>query len=91
MIFEILLIPIFSIIEALFSLIPDFGEFPTSLIMSVDHVLDIIFDNLQFLGMFVRVDTIKILVPLVLFVTNFELVYNIIMWILRKIPIIGIS
>lgn len=87
---ENLLTPIFSFVSAILRLLPDGAEFPSSLLNSFNHVIDIIFSNLNFLGMFVRIDTIKILVPLVIFIVNFELVYRLTMWILSKIPILNI-
>ena len=90
MFFEAILTPIFSFIVSLLKLLPDSLVFPESLENSFNHVIDIIFSNLNFLGMFVRIDTIKILVPLVVFVVNFELVYRLAMWILSKIPFFNI-
>lgn len=77
--------------KVIFDILPDVPQISTQLINSISHVLDIIFSNLSLLGIFVRIDTIKILVPLVIFVVNFEYLYNIIMWILRKIPGLSIS
>ena len=77
--------------KVIFDILPDVPQISTQLINSISHVLDIIFSNLSLLGIFVRIDTIKILVPLVIFVVNFEYLYNIIIWILRKIPGLSIS
>ena len=51
---------------------------------------DALFSNLDFLGMFIRLETIKALVPLIVLVVNFGLVYRTIMWIIGKIPMINI-
>lgn len=77
--------------KVIFDILPDVPQISIQLINSINHVLDIIFSNLSLLGIFVRIDTIKILVPLVIFVVNFEYLYNIIIWILRKIPGLSIS
>lgn len=77
--------------KVVFDILPDVPQISLQLVNSINHVLDIIFSNLSLLGIFVRIDTIKILVPLVIFVVNFEYLYNIIMWILRKIPGLSIS
>lgn len=90
MFFEAILTPIFVFISSILKLLPDTMVFPESLVNSFDHVIDIIFSNLSFLGMFVRLDTIKILVPLVVFVVNFEFIYRLVMWLLSKIPILNI-
>lgn len=87
---ENLLIPFFEFIEMILKFLPDAGSFPQTLQDSFNHVIDIIFSNLNFLGMFIRLDTIKILVPLIVFVVNFELIYRLTMWILSKIPFLNI-
>ena len=46
-----------------------------------------IFDNLDLLGIFIRIDTIKILVPLVVIAYNFEHIYHFVIWLVKKIPL----
>ena len=75
----------------IYSLLPDVPAFPQTLLNSVNKVFDIIFSNLTLLPMFIRIDTIKILVPLLIVVINFEYIYNLVMWVLRKIPGLSIS
>ena len=75
----------------IYSLLPDVPAFPQTLLNSVNKVFDIIFSNLTLLPMFIRIDTIKILVPLLIIVINFEYIYNLVMWVLRKIPGLSIS
>ena len=64
---------------------------PTEFMNSYNHVLDVIFNNTQWLSMFVRLETIKTLVPLVIFVINFEYIYHFAMWVIKKIPFLSIS
>jgi len=40
---------------------------------------------------FLPMDFVLVLLPLVLLVTNFEHVYHLVMWVLRKIPFAGIK
>lgn len=87
MLIELLFKPFFYITTSLLNLLPVSLTFPSSLETTFNHVIDIIFSNLQFLGMFIRLDTIKLLIPLIVFVVNFEFFYRLIMWIIAKIPI----
>ena len=41
--------------------------------------------------LFVPLPLVKILLPLVVLVVNFEHIYAGVMWILRKIPVLGIE
>ena len=65
--------------------------FPESLETTLTTYEDLIFDNLSMLSFFVRVSTVKVLVPLILIVVNFDKVYKLTMYILRKIPFIGVK
>lgn len=40
---------------------------------------------------FLPMDYVLVLLPLVLVVTRFEDVYHLVMWVLRKIPVLGIE
>lgn len=80
-----------SLINGILDLLDVLPEFPEDLIASMDSFFFLIFDNLPLLGFFVRLDTVKILTPLVIVVINFEDIYAFVMWILRKIPFIGVE
>lgn len=80
-----------SLINGILDLLDVLPEFPEDLISSMDSFFSLIFDNLPLLGFFVRLDTVKILIPLVIVVINFEDIYAFVMWILRKIPFIGVE
>lgn len=78
---------ILGLLKLVFGLLPSVPQFPDSIMSSLDNVFSTIFNNLDLLGLFVRVDTIKILVPLVIVAVNFEHIYHFTMWILKKIPL----
>lgn len=78
---------ILALLKLIFGILPDIPDFPDSIMSSLDKVFDTIFNNLDLLGLFVNIDTIKILVPLLIIVINFEHIYHFTMWILKKIPL----
>ena len=86
MITEKIILALFSIFAFLLNGIPDSVSFPTTALNSLNNVFNIIFDNLSFLGVFIRLDTIKVLLPLVLIVVNLEYIIKLIVWLLGKIP-----
>ncbi len=61
------------------------------LINSIDTYMDLIFDNLSALGFFIRPTTLKILIPLIIFIINFKYIYKIVIWLIRKLPFINIK
>lgn len=85
MILEALLNLIFGLLKIVFGWI-NLPGFPDGLTNSIDLFLNLIFDNVTLLGFFVRPATIMIVVPILIILLNFDDLYKITMWILRKIP-----
>ena len=90
MITEQIILKLFQLIIFLLNGVPDTVSFPSQAIQSVNNVFDIVFSNLSFLGMFIRLNTIKVLFPIVLLVINLEYIIKLIVWLLGKIPGINI-
>lgn len=65
--------------------------FPDALTSAINGFVDLIFNNLGLIDFFVPWGTIKICVPLVIAIANLDHIYDAIMWILRKIPMLGMS
>ena len=65
--------------------------FPGELTENINSFLDLIFNNLTLLGFFVRPVTLQIAIPILIILLNFENLYKLTMWILRKIPMLGIK
>ena len=86
------------ILEAILNLVKTllFGwinlpPFPEGLTSSIDSFFSLIFDNLTILGFFIRPETLTIAIPVLIILLNFEQVYKLILWILRKIPFLNIN
>ena len=65
-------------------------QFPEGLTNSLNSFIDLIFDNLNLLGFFIRPVTITIVIPVLIILINFDKVYKLTMWILKKIPMLNI-
>ena len=76
-----------ALLKIVLNLLPDLPDLPQSISTSIDNVTNVIFSNVNLLGLFVRIDTIKTLVPLLILVVNFEHIYHFSMWIIKKLPI----
>ncbi len=81
---------LYRIIQLAFSWI-NIPSFPSGLAGSIDSFLSLVFDNLSLLGFFIRPATIRLVVPVLLVVINFELIYKLVMWIVRKLPFISVQ
>lgn len=91
MILENLLNILLSSIEVILSILPDIPSLPDELLSSAYSFIDLIFDNVGLLGLFIPISTIKVVVPLVLVIVNFDKIYKLTMWVLNKIPKLDID
>ena len=80
-----------GILISILSLLPDLPQLPESILNGLNNFLDLIFNNSGLLGLFIPIPTIKVVVPLVLLIINFDKIYKFTLWVLNKIPIIDID
>lgn len=75
-----------SVLNFLFTntIIPDF---PQTVYDSVISYTQMIFDNISFLGFFVHVPILLLVFGLYLSVEIVVIIYKIVMWVIRKIPL----
>lgn len=81
---------VYYILDFCFSWI-NIPNLPDEALTSVNTFLDLIFGNLDILSFFVRISTIKFLLGCLITVLIFKYTYRIILWVLRKIPFVGIE
>lgn len=91
MIVERLIDPLILFLWKTVAVIPDIPKVPEQLSKSITSFFDLIFDNSGLVGFFVPVDLIKIALPVALVIVNFEHIYKLFIWIINKIPFIGID
>lgn len=79
-----------SVIKAVFGWInlPDMPEAVTSII---DELFSLLSGSVGLMGVFLDLSMLKLLLPVLLIVINFEHVWKFTMFILRKIPFLGIE
>lgn len=87
MILELIITGITAVLKLVLGILPNIPQLPDSITSSIDRVMNVIFNNVGLLGIFVRISTIKLLVPLVIIVVNFEHIYHFVMWIIKKLPL----
>ena len=91
MIIVALLQGISGLLISILSLLPTLPQLPESILNGLNNFLDLIFNNVGLLGLFIPIQTIKIVVPLILVISNFDKIYKLVMWTLKKIPIFGVK
>ena len=80
-----------GLVHLVFSILPSLPDLPQSAYNSINSFFDLIFNYAGFIDVFIPLQHIKILVPLTIVVINFEHIYNLIMWVLKKIPALNIE
>lgn len=90
MILEALLNLIQLLLNVVFGWI-NIPPFPVELTSSIDSFLDLIFENLSLLGFFIRPITLTVAIPLLIILLNFDKIYKLAMYIIKKIPFLGIK
>lgn len=91
MIINALLNAVYKIFSVLFTPI-SIPSFPNDAVSSVNDILTTIFDNSEsIIGLFIPWAVVNILLPIVIALELALPVYHLIMWILKKIPFLGVS
>lgn len=79
---------IYFILNFILSIIPDLPDLPQNLHDTLINFVDLIFNyGGNFIGLFVRISTLKVVLPLLILAINFDKIYEVIMWIIKKLPI----
>lgn len=82
----------FGFLNGILDFLDILPQMPDEVVSVLDQFLDLVFVNgWNAACFFIPMDFVLILVPMVLIVANFEHIYHLIMWVLRKIPVLGIE
>lgn len=90
MIIEAILNLLKNVITTVFGILPSIPKFEEAS-SSITSFFDLIFQNATLLDVFINVNTLKICVPIIIVVWNFEHIYNVTLWIIKKIPMFGVE
>ena len=71
-----------------FQIIPDM---PSNVDNYLNKFFDFIFDPIRIVVFFFPVGFIKIVIPVFLVIINMEKIWNAILWVLKKLPFVGIE
>ena len=91
MIIEFLFSLILELFNFILEILPDIPNMPEDLINVLNNFTQLIFDNSSLVSFFLPMNIVKIAIPLVIVIINFDYIYNAVIWILKKIPMLGIE
>lgn len=89
MILQAILQFLLDFVKVILDWIPNVPSVPKEFSTSVNIVFDTIFYNMQLFGLFIHLELFVVAVPLVIILINFDKVYSMIIWVIKKIPFIG--
>ena len=69
----------------------NFPDMPAEITSVLDMIYNAVVSGASFIGLFCHISLLRIMIPLVIIVMNFDHIYRLTMFILRKIPFVGIE
>ncbi len=66
-------------------------DLPAGVQSVLDELVTVLTGAVGLLGIFVDMNVVKWIIPLVIVIVNFEKIWSLIMFVLRKIPFLGIE
>lgn len=90
MIIKLLFELIISLLNLLFGWV-SFPPMPEAVTVALGTLLDAMASAMGFIWLIVPRELVLVVLPVVLVVENFDKLYSVIMWILKKIPFLGMK
>jgi hypothetical protein len=80
-----------TIIDVLFVLTGALPAVPEGIENAVDSVFNFMFSGVNLLSIFLDMNVVKVLIPIVIGVINFDNIAKLVMFILKKVPVVNIK
>jgi hypothetical protein len=80
-----------TIIDIIFTLTGVLPSFPESITGAIDSIFQFMFNGVSLLSIFVDLNVVKVLIPIVIGIINFDKIVKLVMFILKKIPVVNIK
>lgn len=71
--------------------LPNMADYGTGFQDAFDLISDMLESSKSLINLFLPWDIVRFGIPIVIVVMNFEHIYNFIMWVIKKIPMLGIK
>ena len=79
------------LLTAIFSLLDLLPNMPQTVMNVVDGIFDIMYQGVNLASVFIDFNMVKILIPIIIAIINFDKILSLIMFILKKIPFIAVK
>lgn len=79
------------IIDLLFSLIGALPDVPVGVRAAVGSMLEFMFSGINLLAIFCDISFVKLLIPIVIAILNFDKIAKLVIFIIKKIPLAGMQ
>lgn len=90
MILKLLFELVIGLLEIVFGWV-SFPPLPHEIMVGFSNVLGYIRGGMGFVWLIVPRDLVLVVLPIVLIIENFDRLYSVVMWILKKIPFLGMK
>lgn len=90
-IIELMLSLVRILIDVIFAFLGILPDMPDSLITALDEFMGLIYMGANLVALFLPMDTVRILIPIVIAIINFDKILKIVIFVLKKIPFLGIE
>lgn len=90
MIIKLLFELILGLLEIVFGWV-SFPAMPEAITSALDTLLEAMGSAIGFVWLVVPRELVIVAIPIILVVENFDKLYSVIMWVLRKIPFLGLE
>lgn len=91
MIIDFIIMLGYLIVNLIFGMLDVLPSAPDSVISVVDKIFEMITSGATLVTLFVDIKMVKILIPIVIAIVNFDYLYHLIMYVIKKIPFIDIK
>ena len=80
-----------AIIRVIFTILNVLPAIPVEMISTIDWYFDFLMQGIDLFALFVDMDMVRLLIPVVISILLFDEMYQFIMWVIKKIPFLNIK
>lgn len=91
MLVELMLSLVKILVQIIFGFLGILPDMPSALITAIDEFMNLLFMGSNLVALFLPMETVKILIPIVIAIINFDKILRLVMFILKKIPFLGMK
>ena len=79
------------LVQIIFSFLGILPDMPSTLITMIDAFINLILEGASLVSLFLPMETVKILIPIVIAIVNFDKIFKLVMFIIKNIPFLGMK